>query len=689
MKWITIIILGVIMCITVSADSEYNYGWMSIALNTINITTTNIINITLTNINDVPTSSYIVNSNTTWLQSFYDGILTRFGNGNLSTYLTANGYNQSVSLTPYALSADVIMKQTEAAAFKIANVTALGLQVEANSWKLANTTALGYQVEANSYKIANQTAREISYFKNANATSLGFQLEANAFKRANLSLPTCVPVLEGLTSTDGSSFTCLSLLGGGGGQPNTAQWIANFTSFAGDNASIIRTPNTTGWDLSVADEYNLGNFTTNYNARTDRYGNANFTAQASGFQTETPAFKNLNFTTLYNEIPSFKNLNFTTLYNVIPYFGNLNFTTLYNAIPYFGVLNWTNLYDGRTDRWGITNFTAQVPACSGNDFITSADGNTLICGTPVGGGGLPSDAYYKTNATEYLGGNGANNSLVRAGNLTTNLPSCSGGQFYTSNGAGKAQCSTPAGGGGSPSLNINLTQPAEWYVPSAECEIITLTGTTFTCYGVTVGIVAGTASNVQRPRHKYVNYATAAAIDAIGGMNWTGALATSQYRHNPSMSTEVFIPIRTTPNSLLFGYSNVTAQAGNMLRADGLTPDILSNFSYFGIRYLSTKNDSFLQCLATNASQQLTNVSTGVAWANGTTYNMSVFIVGNFTACQVNGKTSYVKNGFTTQTGLLQNQTMIPMLIEKTHTATAISMMVGRFDFLEWGGDIS
>lgn len=425
MKWITLIILGVLMCLAVSADNEYNYGWLSIAMNNVNVTTTNVINITSTNINDVPTSSYIVNSNTTWWQSFYDSILTRFGNTNLSTYLTANGYNQSVSLTPYALSADVIMKQTEAAAFKIANVTALGLQLEANA-----------------YKLANQTTRELSYFKNANATSLGFQLEANAFKRANLSLPTCVPILEGLTS-DGSTFTCLSLLGGeGGSQPNTAQWIANFTSYTGDNASIVRAGNLSLYNRSISldsynrsinlDSYNKSINLDSYNKSIDLSGYitslAGLQSEASAYkianetalgrQTEASAYKKANFTeqasSFQTETPAFKNLNFSTLYNTIPYFGNLNFTTLYNAIPYFGVLNWTTLYDGRTDRWAIANFTAQVPLCSGTDKLTSADGNALTCAADVSGGAGTGAWDFTNNESAVLN----NNTILRTANLT-------------------------------------------------------------------------------------------------------------------------------------------------------------------------------------------------------------------------------------------------------------------------------
>jgi hypothetical protein len=90
-------------------------------------------------------------------------------------------------------------------------------------------------------------------------------------------------------------------------------------------------------------------------------------------------------------------LNLTALFNLANYsaeysssgFKNENFTSNYNTI---------------TDRWQLANFTTsfqnQIPLCTAGDYLTSSDGNTVICGTPSGSSSnLPNISIFTSNGT--------------------------------------------------------------------------------------------------------------------------------------------------------------------------------------------------------------------------------------------------------------------------------------------------
>lgn len=199
-------------------------------------------------------------------------------------------------------------------------------------------------------------------------------------------------------SIDLSNYALISQLGGG----LFIYSNANITEYLGSNDSLIRSGNLSSV-VRTGDAFNFANFTLRYDARTDRYGNPNFTANNVGafnggnftsvYDAITSRFLNANWTALYdNREERFGNGNFTTRYDLrTDRFANLNFSTLYDAVTSrFGNMNFTTIYDARTDRWGVTNFTAQVPQCTGNDKLTSADGNTITCATDQTGGAVAS-----------------------------------------------------------------------------------------------------------------------------------------------------------------------------------------------------------------------------------------------------------------------------------------------------------
>ena len=133
--------------------------------------------------------------------------------------------------------------QTEESAFKLGNVTALGLQVEANAFKIANYTAL----EASAFQIANYTALEASAFQKANYTAM----EAASFQIANYSAE------YGNTGFKAANFTTLY-----DAQASTRFGNANATALL-DNNTIVRAGNLSTV-VRTADAFNAGNFTSNF-----------------------------------------------------------------------------------------------------------------------------------------------------------------------------------------------------------------------------------------------------------------------------------------------------------------------------------------------------------------------------------------------------------------------------------------
>lgn len=202
----------------------------------------------------------------------------------------------------------------------------------------------------------NQLIFNQPLFKNANFTALFENRLGELWNLDNLS--TEYPNLD-TDSTDDLDLTSLD--------NNTIIRASNITSWdinIADDFNIVN--NASSWDRNVADEFNIGNYSTEY--------------ASTGFDIENmtahPLFKNANFTSLFEiRLSELWDLdNFTSAYDGrSDRFGNANFTALATG------------YDtSSTDDFNLGNYSTEYTSTGwklGN--YTTAASDKLINGTDV------------------------------------------------------------------------------------------------------------------------------------------------------------------------------------------------------------------------------------------------------------------------------------------------------------------
>jgi len=224
-----------------------------------------------------------------------------------------------------------------------------------------------------------------------------------------------------------------------GTSTTTAQHKTNITEYLGEggNASIVRSNNLTIYQIE-ADGFKASNFSTNYDGRADRWVLSNYTTHndstTAGLllkQDESAAYKRANFTVHYTIHNASVTAGLLLKQNEGDGFKSINFTTLYEAITTrFSNGNFSSLYDARTDRMNRGNITDYLGGNGANSSLIRSDnltqnvcidltGSIDLCdGNDASGGGGDTSGWNRNNETDFLGGVAANASILRAGNLT-------------------------------------------------------------------------------------------------------------------------------------------------------------------------------------------------------------------------------------------------------------------------------
>lgn len=190
-----------------------------------------------------------------------------------------------------------------------------------------------------------------------------------------------------------------------------------------DNGTIIRTGNISGWDRSLSDDFNLANYSTEY--ASSGYDNENWTATYTsvGWDGENQsareaAYFNLGNTTGWDMsvADEYNKANFTIENSTI------TAAIVLRQIEAIAFKNGNFSAQLATEGWKLANFTAafeaEVPLCGAGEYLT-ADGSDLSCDTPTGGGGGAGDKWLDIGTKLMPNSTFANNVFIN-GSLEAN-----------------------------------------------------------------------------------------------------------------------------------------------------------------------------------------------------------------------------------------------------------------------------